>query len=127
MKAFQAAIRRKGEDASAAGGPEAMEAALRCVADAARDRAARRENIIDEAWAGLTGWRPDGSLARRPAVAVGELPRAVVRGRLHGGHSLLRRRTAVPRRTGEICMPGRSAPTPSWAAQATGTGRRHPA
>ncbi|WP_082514092.1 hypothetical protein [Methylobacterium sp. Leaf465] len=60
VKAFQAAIRRKGEDASAAGGPEAMEAALRCVADAARDRAARREHIIDEAWAGLTGWRPDG-------------------------------------------------------------------
>ena len=57
VKAFQAAIRRKGEDASAAGGREAMEAALRIVADAAQDRAVRRESIIDTAWAGLPGWR----------------------------------------------------------------------
>ncbi|KQP91591.1 hypothetical protein ASF60_17385 [Methylobacterium sp. Leaf113] len=61
VKAFQAAIRRKGEEASAAGGREAMEAALRQVADAAGDRAARRDRIIDTAWAGLPGWRPDES------------------------------------------------------------------
>ncbi|MCJ2043773.1 hypothetical protein MKK58_04370 [Methylobacterium sp. J-078] len=59
MKAFQAAIRRKGEEASAAGDAEAMEAALRIVADAAPDRAERRESIIDKAWAGLNGWRSE--------------------------------------------------------------------
>ncbi|MET3695356.1 hypothetical protein [Methylobacterium goesingense] len=59
VKAFQAAIRRKGEEASAAGGSEAMEAALRIVANAAPDRAERRESIIDKAWAGLNGWRPE--------------------------------------------------------------------
>ncbi|MEQ4599870.1 MAG: hypothetical protein ABN488_19125 [Methylobacteriaceae bacterium] len=57
VKAFQAAIRRKGEEASAAGGREAMEAALRIVAEAAPDRAERRDSIIDKAWAGLPGWR----------------------------------------------------------------------
>ena len=57
VKAFQAAIRRKGEEASAAGGREAMEAALRIVADAAQDRSERREDIIDKAWSGLPGWR----------------------------------------------------------------------
>ena len=61
VKAFQAAIRRKGEEASATGGPDAMEAALRIVADAAQDRAERRESIIVRAWAGLPGWRPEGS------------------------------------------------------------------
>ncbi len=56
VKAFQAAIRRKGEEAAAAGGPDAMEAALRIVAGAAQDSAERRTRIIDKAWAGLTGW-----------------------------------------------------------------------
>ena len=57
VKAFHAAIRRKGEEVSAAGGSEAMGAALRFVMDAAPDRAERRESIIDKAWAGLPGWR----------------------------------------------------------------------
>ena len=57
VKAYQAAIRRKGEEASAAGGREAMEAALRIVADAAQDRSERRESIIDKAWTELPGWR----------------------------------------------------------------------
>lgn len=55
VKAYQAAIRRKGEEA-AAGGPEAMEAALRFVMDADPAQAQRRERIIDKAWAGLPGW-----------------------------------------------------------------------
>lgn len=57
VKAFQAAIRRKGEEASAAGGREAMESALRIVADGAQDRSERRETIIGKAWAGIDGWR----------------------------------------------------------------------
>jgi hypothetical protein len=57
VKAFQAAIRRKGEEAAAAGGREAMEAALKSVVNAAQDRSERRESIIDKAWAGLNGWR----------------------------------------------------------------------
>jgi hypothetical protein len=56
-KAYQAAIRRNGEEAAQAGGSEAMEAALQFVMDAAPDRAERRESIIDKAWAGLPGWR----------------------------------------------------------------------
>jgi hypothetical protein len=56
VKAYQAAIRRKGEEA-AAGGPEAMEAALRFVMDADPAQAQRRERIIDKAWVGLPGWR----------------------------------------------------------------------
>ena len=64
VKAFQAAIRRKGEEAAAAGGPDAMEAALRIVAGAAQDRAERRTRIIDKAWAGLTGWRPEDGQPR---------------------------------------------------------------
>lgn len=54
VRAYQAAIRRSGEEA---GGREAMEAALRFVMDAAPDRAERRRSIIDKAWAGLPGWR----------------------------------------------------------------------
>jgi hypothetical protein len=42
VNAFQAAIRRKGEEASAAGGLEAMGAALRIVADARWQPALRR-------------------------------------------------------------------------------------
>ena len=56
-KAFQSAIRQKGEEAAAAGGSEAMEAVLRAVADAAPDRSERRETIITAAWVGLKGWR----------------------------------------------------------------------
>ena len=56
VKAYQAAIRRKGEEA-AAGGSEAMEAALRFVMDADATHAQRRERVIDKAWSGLPGWR----------------------------------------------------------------------
>lgn len=59
VKAYQAAIRRNGEEAAEAGGREAMEAALRFVMDAAPDRSERREGIIDKAWAGLNGWRSE--------------------------------------------------------------------
>ena len=57
VRAYQAAIRRNGEEAAEAGGREAMEAALRFVMDAAPDRTERRRSIIDKAWAGLPGWR----------------------------------------------------------------------
>lgn len=57
MKAFRAAIRRKGEEAAAAGGSEVMDAVLRIVRDAAPDRAERREALIEAAWAGLPEWR----------------------------------------------------------------------
>lgn len=57
VKAFQSAIRRKGEEAGAAGGVEAMQALLCHVADAAPDRARRREMIITEAWLGLPDWK----------------------------------------------------------------------
>ena len=43
VKAFRTAIRRKGEEAAAAGGSEAMEAVLQIVRDAAPDRAERRK------------------------------------------------------------------------------------
>lgn len=56
VKAYQAAIRRKGEEASV-GGREAMETALRFVMDADATHAPRRERVIDKAWAGLPGWR----------------------------------------------------------------------
>jgi hypothetical protein len=56
-KAYQAAIRRNGEEAAEAGGSKAMEAALRFVRNAAPDRAETRESIIGKAWAGLPGWR----------------------------------------------------------------------
>ena len=57
VKAFRTAIRRKGEEAAAAGGSEAMEAVLQIVRDAAPDRAERREALIEAAWADLPGWR----------------------------------------------------------------------
>ena len=57
VKAYQTAIRRKGEETAAAGGSEAMEAVLQIVRDAAPDRAERREALIDAAWSGLPGWR----------------------------------------------------------------------
>lgn len=56
VRAFQAAIRRKGEEASAAGGLEAMEAVLRQVVEAAPDRARRRATLINAAWSGLPEW-----------------------------------------------------------------------
>lgn len=56
-KAYRAAIRRKGEEVSASGGSEVLEAVLRQVCDAAPDRAERRERILEEAWVGLPGWR----------------------------------------------------------------------
>ena len=58
MKAYRTGIRRKGEEAAAIGGVEAMETVLRAVADVAPDRAARRERIIADAWTGLPGWHP---------------------------------------------------------------------
>ena len=36
-----------------------MNATLRIVADAAQDRAERRESTIDKAWVGLNGWRSE--------------------------------------------------------------------
>ena len=57
VKAFRSAIRRKGEEAAAAGGREAMDAVLKIVQDAAPDRAERREALIDAAWSGLPEWR----------------------------------------------------------------------
>lgn len=57
-KAYRAAIRRKGEEAAAAGGNEGLEAVRRRVCDAAPDRAERRERILTEAWAGLIEERP---------------------------------------------------------------------
>ena len=59
VKAYRSAIRRHGQEAATISGPNAMEAVLRSVADAAPDRAARREAIIGEAWTGLPGWRPE--------------------------------------------------------------------
>ena len=56
-KAYRAAIRRKGEEVSAVGGSEVLEAVLRQVCDAAPDRAERRERILTEAWADLPSWR----------------------------------------------------------------------
>ena len=57
MKAFNAAIRHKGEEAATAGGSEAMDAVLQIVCDAAPDRAERRETLINLAWSGIPEWR----------------------------------------------------------------------
>ncbi|MFF8799316.1 MULTISPECIES: hypothetical protein [unclassified Methylobacterium] len=57
-KAYRAAIRRKGEEAVAAGGSEVLEAVLRRVCDATPDRAERRGRILAEAWAGLIEAKP---------------------------------------------------------------------
>ncbi len=57
-KAYRAAIRRKGEEAVAAGGSEVLKAVLRRVCDAAPDRADRRGRILTEAWTGLIDVRP---------------------------------------------------------------------
>ncbi len=52
-KAYRAAIRRKGEEAVAAGGSAVLEAVLHRVCDAAPDRADRRGRILTETWTGL--------------------------------------------------------------------------
>lgn len=57
-KAYRAAIRRKGEEAVAAGGSEVLTAVLRRVCDAAPDRADRRGRILTEAWTDLIDVRP---------------------------------------------------------------------
>jgi hypothetical protein len=57
VKAFRSAIRRQGQEAATIGGPDAMEAVLRQVVEAAPDQAGR-EVALTEAWAGLPGWRP---------------------------------------------------------------------
>lgn len=57
-KAYRAAIRRKGEEAVAAGGSGVLEAVSRRVCDAAPDRADRRGRMLVEAWAGLIDVRP---------------------------------------------------------------------
>ncbi|MCC0808696.1 hypothetical protein FPV16_21220 [Methylobacterium sp. W2] len=56
VKAYQTAIRRKGEEAAAAGGSEAMQEALRVMIDADPDRAQQRDRIVRKAWADLPGW-----------------------------------------------------------------------
>ena len=56
-KAFQSAIRRKGKEASEAGGGDAIRAVQRAVAAAAPDEAERRDVILAVAWVGLPGWR----------------------------------------------------------------------
>lgn len=57
VKAYQTAIRRKGEEAAATGGSQALEDALRVVIDADPDRAQQRERLVSRAWDGLPGWR----------------------------------------------------------------------
>jgi len=57
VKAYQTAIRRKGEEAAASGGSEAMQEALRVVTDADPDRAQQRERIVRKAWADLPSWQ----------------------------------------------------------------------
>lgn len=58
LKAHRSTLRRQGEAAARLGGAEAMEAALRQVAEANPARAEGRDAIIREAWAGLPGWQP---------------------------------------------------------------------
>ncbi len=57
-KAYRAAIRRKGEEAAAVGGSGALAAVCHQICAAAPDRAARRERILAEAWAGLVEVSP---------------------------------------------------------------------
>ncbi len=57
-KAYRAAIRRKGEEAAAAGGSGALEAVRHQICATAPDRAERRERILAEAWAGLVEVSP---------------------------------------------------------------------
>ena len=49
MKASNAVIHHKGEEAAASGGSEAMDAVLKIVRDAAPDCAERRETLVDVA------------------------------------------------------------------------------
>lgn len=57
LKAHRATIRQQGKAAAAIGGTEAMEAALRQVAEADPRRAEHRTRVITEAWSDLPGWR----------------------------------------------------------------------
>ena len=55
--AFRSALIRKGRDLAAAGGPAALADVLTRVRMADPARADARDAIVDEAWAGLPGWR----------------------------------------------------------------------
>lgn len=55
--AYRSALRRKGQDLAAAGGPAALVDMLARVRTADAACADAREAIVDEAWAGLPGWR----------------------------------------------------------------------
>ena len=55
LKAYRSAIRRQGQEAATLGGPDAMEAGLRQVVEAALDQVGR-ETTLTGAWDGLPGW-----------------------------------------------------------------------
>lgn len=55
--AFRAALRRKGQEAQAAGGSEALDLLQHDVATADPGRAEARVAILGAAWSGLPGWR----------------------------------------------------------------------
>lgn len=56
-KAFRAAMRARGQEATAAGGGEALDYLLARVRDDDPGKADVREAIIEVSWAGLPGWR----------------------------------------------------------------------
>lgn len=56
-RAYRAALRRKGEALSTAGGAAVLLDALAQVRASSPDRADTREVILDVIWAGLPGWR----------------------------------------------------------------------
>ena len=55
--AYRSALRRKGQALAEAGGPAALADVLTRVRTADTARADARDAIVDEAWAGLLGWR----------------------------------------------------------------------
>lgn len=55
--AFRSALRRKGQDLAAAGGPSALADVLARIRIADPARAETREAMISEQWVGLAGWR----------------------------------------------------------------------
>ena len=55
--AFKGALRRKGQEAQATGGSDAVAALLWQVAQADAVQAEARMAILREAWSGLPGWR----------------------------------------------------------------------
>jgi len=55
--AYRAALRRKGEALTVAGGTVMLLDALARVQASSPKRAKAREAILDAAWAGLPGWR----------------------------------------------------------------------